>query len=94
MTQETVENHIRAQGDEISLGNIMNFLGTYHPVAQGSRSEVARLRENITRGAPRAEDVLRLANAVDGSPFLLRRGVVKELPGLCARLRKAAGERT
>ena len=73
-----------------SLRLALDFLDAYHPVSVERMSLVNGLRDQL-RSHPTQADVLTLADAVATTPFTLRRGVVKALPGLAARIRRTAG---
>ena len=72
-----------------SLRLALDFLDAYHPVSGERMSLVNGLRDQLKNNPTRA-DVLNLADAVETTAFTLRRGVVKALPGLAARIRRAA----
>ena len=76
-----------------SLRLTLDFLDAYHPVSGERMSLVNGLRDQLKSNPTRA-DVLTLADAVETTPFTLRRGVVKALPGLAAKIRRAAGAST
>lgn len=84
-TQEmTPEHHHRR-----SLNLAVSFLDEYHPMNEEKATLVNGLRDRV-RSNPSRQDVLNLANAVDHTEFRLRRGSVRELPGLARRIRDAA----
>ena len=69
-----------------SLNNILTFLDAYRPASQEKASAVEALRDRI-RQHPHRQDVLALADSIQGTPFTLRRGTIKALPGLATRTR-------
>ena len=72
-----------------SLDRALNFLDQYHPVPEEKMSLVHGLRDQVRNNRNRM-DVLRLADAVEGTTFELRHGVAKALPGLSEKIRSAA----
>jgi hypothetical protein len=72
-----------------SLALAINFLDAYHPASEDKISLIHGLRDRV-RGNPNPNDVLNLARAVDSTPFVLRRGVVRRLPGLATKIRYSA----
>ena len=73
-----------------SLALAIRFLDEYHPASEDKLNLVHGLRDRI-RNNPHPQDVLNLAKAVEGTPFVLRRGVVRHLPGLARKIRNSAG---
>ena len=69
-----------------SLNKILTFLDAYRPTSQEKASAVEALRDHI-RQYPHHQDVLTLADSIQDTPFTLRRGTIKVLPGLATRTR-------
>ena len=63
-----------------SLNKILTFLDAYRPVSQEKASAVEALRDRI-RQHHHHQDVLTLADNIQDTPFTLRRGTIKALPG-------------
>ena len=76
-----------------SLSRALDFLDAYHPVSGERMSLINGLRDQL-KSNPTQAGVLTLADAVETTPFTLRRGVVKALPGLAARIRRAGAAGT
>ena len=73
-----------------SLDLAISFLDQYHPAEEHKLKLVNGLRDRI-RHERRPQDVLNLAKAIENTPFVLRRGTVRQLPALARRVRNAVG---
>ena len=84
-TQEETTGNTRRR----SLGKVISFLDAYQPAEPEKLSLVNNLRDRL-RQDPNRENALSLAWALEGTPFALKRGVIKPLPGLVNRVARSA----
>ena len=81
--ESTTECHHRR-----SLDLAISFLDQYHPAEEQKLNLVNGLRDRV-RQEWHPQDVLNLAKAIENTPFVLRRGTVRQLPGLARRVQDA-----